>query len=63
MAITDIELLDAFESFGEESVQGGLLLSKLADRGYEVTSVVSTLYSLIDQGVLAVGITGGVQRA
>lgn len=63
MAITDIELLDAFESFGEESVQGRLLLSKLADKGYEVTSVVSTLYLLIDQGVLDVGITGGVQRA
>lgn len=63
MAITDIELLDAFESFGEESVQSRLLLAKLADKGFEATSIVNTLYSLIDQEVLAVGITGKVQRA
>ena len=62
MAVTDIELLDAFESFDEEGVHSRLLLAKLLDKGYETSSIVNTLYALIDQGVLAVGITGKVQR-
>jgi hypothetical protein len=63
MTISDLDVLDAIDSFGDESVKSGSLLTKLRDEGFDVTDIVNTLYYLIDRGILFVNITGTVQRA
>ena len=63
MAIIDIEVLDAFESFGDESAQSRLLIDKLCEEGFEASDIVETLYGLVDQGVFIVNTMGGVERA
>lgn len=63
MAITDEDLLDAVDAFGDVHVPSSSLLAMLCEKGFAVSASVGTLYNLVDQGILFVNVTGGIQRA
>jgi hypothetical protein len=63
MAIIDLEVLDAFDSFGDAIVQSESLVAMLRDKWFDVSDIVDTLYYLVNRGILVINITGGVQRA
>ena len=63
MKVTDQDVLDAFDSFEEESVTNTLLQAKLSDDGFDLANIIDAIYKLTNRGLLIVNITGDVQRA
>ena len=63
MSITDQDVLDAFDSFGDASVQSMALQVRLRDRGFDISNIVDAINGLINQGILVIKGTGGIRRA
>lgn len=62
MPITDQDVLDAFDSFGDKCVQAMALQANLRQQGFDITDIVSTINILIKQGLLVQNSTGSVSR-
>jgi hypothetical protein len=61
--ITDQAVLDAFDSFGDNNVQGMALQMKLRDEGFVNEDIVNAINSLLSRGILTQNRTGSICRA
>lgn len=59
---TQKQVLDAFDSFGDASVQSMALQAKLERQGFDSTSVVHAVNDAIAAGMLVMSATGGIRR-
>lgn len=63
MPITDQDVLDVFDSFGDKCVQAMALQTNLRQQGFDVNDIVNTVNTLIKRGILVQNSTGSVSRA
>jgi hypothetical protein len=63
MTITDMDVLDAFDSIGDVSIPSSLLEARLLDEGFNLPDIVENLFNLVNRGLFVVNITGFIQRA
>lgn len=63
MPITDKAVLDVFDSFGDNNVQGMALELKLREEGFDIDDIVNAINGLLSKGVLVQNKTGSISRA
>lgn len=63
MIITDQDVLDAFDSFGDKGVQSMALQANLRQQGFDDIEIVDAINSVIKQGHLVQNRTGGLSRS
>jgi hypothetical protein len=62
MTPTEQDVLDAFDSFGDQFVQGMALQASLRSKGFDITKIVVVINQLIEQNILRLGQTGSISR-